>query len=214
MIAISMAVLHAAAAARAPCRCGDTSRTGGRCSLPLPQIQIFGGGAHAGRRVDVQDFMVDGAGAAAFAEALEMTAEVYRAAGELMAGAGPAGRRRRRRRLVAELRRATRRRWRRWCSAIERPASCPARRSSISLDIAASEFGRDGRYRLALETQRARHATAGRACCCGWIERYPIVSIEDPLAEDDAAGLARSRAPSATGSRSSATTIWSPMRRA
>ena len=56
--------------------------------LPLPEIQIFGGGAHAGRRVDVQDFMVMALGAASFAQALEMTAEVYRAAGELMRDAG------------------------------------------------------------------------------------------------------------------------------
>ena len=50
-------------------------------SLPLPQIQIFGGGAHAGRRVDVQDFMVVATGAQSFSESLEMTAEVYRCAG-------------------------------------------------------------------------------------------------------------------------------------
>ena len=52
--------------------------------MPLPQIQIFGGGAHAGRRVDVQDFLVMPVGAATFDEAMVMTAEVYRAAGELM----------------------------------------------------------------------------------------------------------------------------------
>ena len=59
-----------------------------RWRLPLPQIQIFGGGAHAGRRVDVQDFMVIAVGAGNFAEALDWTAEVYRAAGALLARAG------------------------------------------------------------------------------------------------------------------------------
>ena len=54
----------------------------------MPEIQIFGGGAHAGRRVDIQDFMVVCPGAATFAEALDWTAEVYRAAGALMAEAG------------------------------------------------------------------------------------------------------------------------------
>src|SRR4029079_9424586 len=56
--------------------------------LPMPEIQVFGGGAHAGRRVDVQDFMVMPLGARSFDEALAMTAEVYRAAGALMAEAG------------------------------------------------------------------------------------------------------------------------------
>ena len=56
--------------------------------LPMPQIQIFGGGAHAGRRVDVQDFMVVCPGARSFSEALEWTAEVYRHAGELMQARG------------------------------------------------------------------------------------------------------------------------------
>jgi enolase len=54
-------------------------------ALPLPEIQIFGGGAHAGRRIDVQDFMVVCPGASSFAQALNWTAEVYRAAGALMA---------------------------------------------------------------------------------------------------------------------------------
>ena len=53
----------------------------GCVTLPLPQIQIFGGGAHAGRRVDIQDFMVICPEADNFAQAMEWTAEVYRAAG-------------------------------------------------------------------------------------------------------------------------------------
>src|SRR4029077_20340657 len=53
--------------------------------LPLPEIQIFGGGKHAAGRVDIQDFLVVCPGAASLGEALEWTAEVYRAAGELMA---------------------------------------------------------------------------------------------------------------------------------
>ena len=52
-------------------------------SLPLPEIQIFGGGAHAGRRIDIQDIMVMPVGAWTFDDALTMGAEIYRAAGEL-----------------------------------------------------------------------------------------------------------------------------------
>ena len=54
----------------------------------MPEIQIFGGGAHAARRVDVQDFLVICPNAESFGHALDMTAEVYRAAGDLMAQAG------------------------------------------------------------------------------------------------------------------------------
>ena len=56
--------------------------------MPLPEIQIFGGGAHAGRRVDIQDFMVMALSAQSFSDAAATTAEIYRAAGELMQEAG------------------------------------------------------------------------------------------------------------------------------
>src|SRR3546814_11510920 len=55
---------------------------------PLPESQIFGGGAHAAGRVDLQDFMVTAVGAADYEQALDWTAEVYRAAGDLMREAG------------------------------------------------------------------------------------------------------------------------------
>jgi enolase len=156
--------------------------------LPVPQIQIFGGGAHAGRRVDVQDFMVIATGARTFEQALEMTAEVYRSAGRIMAARGS----------LAGV--ADEGGW--WPSfarneealdtlvqAIEDAGFAPGREVAIALDIAASEFGRDGRYRLALENQDL-DSDGWSERLVRWIERYPIVSIEDPLAEDDEAGLA------------------------
>src|ERR1700684_37831 len=82
VVAVSMAAAHAAAAAA-----GEPLYRylgGPDCHLmPLPQIQIFGGGAHAGRRVDIQDFLIVCPAAESFAQALNWTAEVYRAAGEL-----------------------------------------------------------------------------------------------------------------------------------
>jgi enolase len=85
-LAVSMAVSHAAAAAS-----GEPlyRHLGGvdAVLIPLPQIQIFGGGAHAGRRVDIQDFMVMCPAAETFAQALDWTAEIYRAAGKRMAAA-------------------------------------------------------------------------------------------------------------------------------
>jgi enolase len=187
-LAVSMAAAHAMAAASGMplyryLGQGEIGR------LPMPQIQIFGGGAHAGRRVDVQDFMVVCPGASSFAQALEWTAEVYRHAGLLMAQRGS---------LFGV---ADEGGW--WPDfssneqalemlvlAIERAGFIPGDQVAIALDIAASEFGRQGQYRLGLES-RALDSDGMIEMLLGWIEKYPIVSIEDPLAEDDPVGFAR-----------------------
>ena len=87
-LAVSMAAAHASAASLGVPLYeyfGGAEAT----LLPMPQIQIFGGGAHAGRRVDIQDFMIVCPGARSFAQALEWTAEVYRHAGLVMQERGP-----------------------------------------------------------------------------------------------------------------------------
>jgi len=87
LIATSMAVLDAAArSARLPL--WRYLAADAKITLPLPEIQIFGGGAHAGRRIDIQDLLVMPVGAHSIDEALAMVADVYRAAGELMADSG------------------------------------------------------------------------------------------------------------------------------
>lgn len=187
-IAVSMAAAHAtAAAAGLPLwrhLGGDEAVT-----LPLPEIQIFGGGAHAAGRLDVQDFLVVCPGAATFAEALDWTAEVYRAAGVLMAEAG-------RLKGVADeggfwpdfdsneqaLETLTR--------AIERAGFRPVEQVAIALDIAATQLGSAGRYRLARDG-RELDTDGLIEVIEGWLGRYPIVSVEDPLAEDDAEGFVR-----------------------
>lgn len=188
LVAVSMAVAHAAAGAA-----GEPlwrHLAGGRaCRLPLPEIQIFGGGAHAAGRVDVQDFMVIAVGAKDYVQALDWTAEVYRAAGALMAEAGLL-------QGVADEGGF----WPAFAGnedaldmllkAIERAGYAPGRDVAISLDIAASEFGRNGRYKLASE-ERELDSDGMADMLLGWLDRYPIVSIEDPLAEDDEAGLIR-----------------------
>lgn len=186
-VAVSMAVAHAAAAAAGV---PLFRHLGGAAAtlLPLPQIQIFGGGAHAARRVDIQDFMVVCPAAETFAQALDWTAEVYRAAGALLAEAGTlAG--------VADEGGF----WPAFATneaaldvlsrAIERAGRRPGEEVAIALDVAASEFGGAGRYRLGLEGRELD--TSGMVdLLTGWLARYPIASIEDPLAEDDAAGFA------------------------
>ncbi|MFO1302490.1 MAG: phosphopyruvate hydratase [Burkholderiales bacterium] len=155
----------------------------GPVSLPMPEVQIFGGGAHAGRRIDIQDLMVMPVGAWTFDDAITMVAEVYRAAGVLMQEAG---------RLAGVADEGGW--WPQFASneealemtvrAIERAGCHPGSDAAISLDIAASEFGREGRYKLALD-ERELDSDGMSEMLLDWIERYPIVSIEDPLAEDD-----------------------------
>ncbi len=187
-VAASLAVLHAgAAAANLPLWAHVAALYGTAPSLPLPEVQIFGGGAHAGRRVDIQDFMVMVPGAASFDEAMEVTSAIYFAAGDILKARG---------RLAGV---ADEGGW--WpafdsneaaletlVQAIEAAGEVPGERVVISLDVAASEFGAYGRYRLALE-DRALDSDGMIRLLEGWLDRYPIVSVEDPLGEDDMAGL-------------------------
>lgn len=185
LIAVSMAALHASAAEHSSplWRYLLPEAT----QLPLPEIQIFGGGAHAARRVDIQDFMVVCPSARTFAEALDRTASIYRAAGRRLAERGLL-------QGVADEGGY----WPAFASndealdelvrAIESAGLVPGSDAAISLDIAASQFGSGGRYRLARDGQSLD--SGGLIEMLGrWIERYPIVSVEDPLAEDDPEGF-------------------------
>ena len=186
IIAVSMAALHACANARGE-PLWRMLAEGGAAALPMPMIQIFGGGAHAGRRVDIQDFLIVPVGAASFDEALAMAARVYRAAGEIMAARG-------RLRGVADEGGW----WPEFASnvealdtlveAIERAGFIPADEVGVAVDIAASQFRCGDLYRLAadgveLDTRELVELLFS------WCRRYPIVSIEDPVAEDDDPGM-------------------------
>jgi enolase len=182
MVAVSLACAQADAASRKiplwKKLAGDR-----RVALPVPQIQIFGGGAHAGGRVDIQDFMVIAIGAGSFAEALEWTAQVYAAAGArlkkkgLLQGVADEGGYwpafKANEEALGEL-----------VGAIADAGFEPGVDVGIALDIAATQFHRNGRYHLALEN-RSLGAAELQALLLRWIERYPVVSIEDPFAEDD-----------------------------
>ncbi len=183
MVAVSLACAQAAASsAKVPLwkhLAGER-----RVALPVPQIQIYGGGAHARGRIDIQDTMVICTGAGSFSEALEWTAQIYAAAGARLAKKGalqgvadeggywPSFKTNEE--GLAEL-----------VGAIADAGLEPGVDAGIALDIAATQLYRGGRYHLALEN-RSLTAEQLHAMLARWIERYPIVSIEDPFAEDDA----------------------------
>jgi enolase len=188
ILAVSMAAAHAAAAAHGLPLYRHLAGAG-EVLLPMPQIQIFGGGAHAGRRVDIQDFMVVCPGASSFTQAIEWTAEVYRHAGLLMRSRG----------ALAGV--ADEGGW--WpafdsneqalealLAAIEAAGFVPGAQVAMALDIAASDFGRGGRYTLGLD-RRELDSDGLIELLLRWCERFPIASIEDPLAEDDPLAFAR-----------------------
>jgi enolase len=182
--ATSLAVLHAAAAGRGRPLWAHLNPE--PAWLPRPEVQIIGGGAHASRRIDVQDFMVVPLRATSMEIALLQVAEVYRQVGMVFHERGA-------RHGVAD-------EGGHWpdvadneealdlvMTGIERAGLDPGRDMAISVDVAASEFERDGRYRLASE-----HAEYSRAkwldILDSWASKYPICAIEDPVGERDTTG--------------------------
>ncbi len=187
LVATSCAVAWAAANATGIPLWRHLSRLSGATpAIPLPMIQIFGGGRHAAQRVDVQDYLVLCIGAKSFAEAVEWTAEIYMAAASAMRGRLGAGgvadeggiwpdfrRNEEGFELITEAIAAT---------------GLTTQQVGIAVDVAASSFAVPGGYRLGLEgTTLDTSALIDRID--GWVRDYPIVSLEDPLGEDDTAGF-------------------------
>jgi enolase len=150
--------------------------------LPRPAINLFSGGKHAGAQVDIQDVLVVPASASTMDEALAMTYEVYQCAAELTAGrygvralradegglAPPAPN------AAALLADAV--------AAIERAGLKPGHDVCLAIDVAASHFYHEGRYELDGNKLSAEEMIA---VLTAWMDEYPIVSIEDGLAEND-----------------------------
>jgi len=152
--------------------------------LPVPQMNILNGGAHADNNVDVQEFMILPVGAGTFAEALRWGAETYHALKSVLrqhglaTGVGDEGgfapdleHNRAALDLIVE--------------AIGKAGFTPGRDVALAIDAAASEFYSDGAYRF---EGTARTAAEMTGIYAGWLDQYPILSLEDPLAEDDWAG--------------------------
>jgi enolase len=188
IVAVSMAALHAAAAsAGEPLWRYVAAVSGNAPVLPMPMVQIFGGGAHAGRRIDIQDFLIIPVAATTFDRAMTMTAEVYAEAGRIMAARGtlhgvadeggwwPEFSSNREALDTLE-------------SAIERAGFKPGDEVAIAIDVAASQLRNGSRYVLASE-RRELSSDELVELFLTWCRDYPIISVEDPVAEDDAEGM-------------------------
>ena len=188
LLAVSLAAAHAMAArAGEPLYRqlgGDEART-----LPVPLANILNGGAHAPGGVDIQEFMIAPIGLPSFREALRAVAEVYQTLRGILRGRGlpvalgdeggfapPLERNEDAIELVLE--------------AIVAAGYQPGVDIALALDAAASEWFADGRYQLAAEG-RALSSDELIDLWADWCERYPIISLEDGLDEDDWAGWPR-----------------------
>ena len=185
VLAVSLAAARAAARSAGTSLARHLSGEADPLLLPMPMVNIISGGAHAGGAVDVQDFLVIPVGATCFADAVEWAAAVREAAARLALSKGFAGAV-----LVADegglgLRLDTNRAALDLLTeAIEVAGRSPGAEVAIAVDLAATQFFRDGTYRLAAE-ERELSGDEWIAELAAWCRDYPIVSLEDVLAEDD-----------------------------
>lgn len=152
-------------------------------TLPVPMMNILNGGAHADNNVDIQEFMIAPAGASSFAQALRMGAEVYHSLKAVLKKKGLstavgdeggfAPNLSSNEEAIAVI-----------VEAIERAGYKPGKDVFVALDVAASELFRDGKY--VLEGEGKELGAEKLVEFYGTLaERYPIISIEDGLSEDD-----------------------------
>jgi enolase len=183
VLGVSLACARAAAAVRGQplWRYLDTD---GQARLPLPMVNLISGGLHAGGNLDFQDFLLLPVGARSYSEALEMAVAVYRALaavlrengfeGTLVGDEGGFGPRLRGNEEAVEL----------CLNAVAKAGLGPGRDAALALDVASTHFYRDSRYHL---RESATPLTAGAMVelLTRWVDAYPILSIEDGMAEDD-----------------------------
>ncbi len=183
MIATSLAVAKAAAAASGQPLYrwlgGSRART-----LPVPLLNVLNGGAHATNTLDIQEFMIVPLGARSFGDGLRMGAEIFSALKSLLQAKGlstavgdEGG--------VAPDLRSDEQALDLLLDAIERAGYQPGRQIGLALDVAATELYQDGAYVFQKSGGARRTAAQLVGRYQRWAERYPLVSIEDGLAEDD-----------------------------
>jgi enolase len=189
ILAVSMAVARAAAR--------DTGiplyrYLGGAMAhvLPVPMMNVLNGGAHASNNVDVQEFMIVPVGAEEFREGLRMGVEVFHALKKVLTkqglstSVGDEG-------GFAPNLKSNEAALEALMAAIEAAKYKPGEDVVIALDVAASGMLKDGKYVFTKSDNKARTAEEMIELYTGWVDRYPIVSIEDGLGEDDWDGWAK-----------------------
>mgnify|MGYP000943515526 FL=1 len=163
----------------------------GAVHLPVPMMNVLNGGKHADSSLDFQEFMIMPKGAPTFAESLRYGAETFQALKKILhdkglsTAVGDEGG------FAPQLDGGNEQACELIVSAIERAGYRPGEDIAIALDPAASSFFEDGKYRLARSGQGEKTSDEMITLFADWVKRYPIVSIEDGLAEDDWAGFAR-----------------------
>jgi enolase len=188
LLSVSLACAHAAAATRGVPLWRYLGED--RACLPLPMVNLISGGLHAGGNLDFQDFLFLPVAARSYSEALETTCAVYRCLGGvlrahgfegvLVGDEGGYGPRLKSNEQAVEL----------CLEAFAKAGLKPGTEAALALDVAASHFWRDGAYHL--------HEGGGTILSSAemvdrlqrWATAYPILSIEDGLAEDDLDGWA------------------------
>lgn len=153
-------------------------------TLPVPMMNILNGGAHATNTVDFQEFMIIPVGAMSFADGLRMGAQVFHqlkkvlVARKLSTGVGDEGgfapnlaNDEEALKVIVE--------------AIEEAGFAPGQEVALALDVAASELYQKGQYQFRKSGAAARGPKDMVDLYAGWLEEYPIVSIEDGMAEND-----------------------------
>jgi len=151
--------------------------------LPVPMLNVINGGAHADNNLDIQEFMIVPKGAPNFSAALRYSAETFQTLKALLkskglhSGYGDEG-------GFAPMLASNQQAFDLLVEAIEKAGFTPGREIFIAIDAAASEFYRDGKYCLKAE-DRTLDAEAMVNYYADMVQQYPIISIEDGLAEDD-----------------------------
>jgi enolase len=187
-LGVSLACAHAAAAAR-NLPLWQYLDAAGKARLPLPMVNMISGGLHAGRNLDFQDFLLLPIGARTYSESLEMSVSVYHALastltlrgfeGYLVGDEGGFGPRLHSNQQALDL----------LVEAFEKAGLKPGKDAAIALDVASSHFHQNDNYKLGTGSD-ARSLTADELIdvLSRWADQYPILSIEDGMAEDDWAG--------------------------
>jgi enolase len=188
LLAVSMAAVKAAAAAAHEPLYERIARLSGTVPrayvLPVPMMNILNGGAHADSSVDLQEFMVMPVGLPTFAEGLRAGTEIFHALRSILkkaghsTGVGDEG-------GFAPNLRSNREALDLVAEAIGKAGYTAGKDVVLALDVASSELWQDGRYMFVKSGEQSRTSAEMIAMYSEWVRQYPIVSIEDGLAEGD-----------------------------